>query len=225
MNSSTLLLGSVCGILAVALVWQNRSAATAQETTVGELGKFSNDWKQATFKLDEQSRLAYTLQTQLKRIQAEHLTVTNELPKLKASMLTLESNHVALADLSRSVSNRLHLEVLELKDERSDFQQRLLQLQTILGSKENEIQNVTRLASNAVAEATVAANAWKRAEGDKARLEAQFRDPVILSALLARSQEATKTKPRTEIQPGTAATGRSRFTDSCGGNRTVRPPP
>ena len=76
MNSSTLLLGSVCGILAVALVWQNRSAATAQETTVGELGKFSNDWKQAVFKLDEQSRLAYTLQTQLKRIQAEHLTVT-----------------------------------------------------------------------------------------------------------------------------------------------------
>lgn len=201
MNSNTLLLGGLSGLLAVALIWQNRSAATEHAAVSSELVKCSNDWKQAVFKLDEQGRLAYTLQTQLKLVQEEHLAVTNELPKVKASLISLQSNHVALTETSKTVSNQLFLQILELKDERGDFEQQLAQLKTALASTETELQQMSRQISNSVSQTAAVSNAWQRVEVEKARLESQLRDPVLLAAQLARNQEASKGKARAEVDP------------------------
>lgn len=196
MNTPTLLLGGVAGILALALVWQNRSAATEQAQTTGELGKFSNDWKQAVFKLDEQSRLAYTLQTQLKLIQAEHLAATNELPKVKAALSLLQSNHLWSADQAHAVSNRLQLHLLELQDERIDSDQRLQQVQRRLQDLDQSLLQATSQLAQIAKQATTFSNSWKQSELAREQTEAQLRDPVVLAAQLARVAEEAKLRVR-----------------------------
>lgn len=202
MKTATLILGGVCGVLVGALFLQHRSASTENSALTSELAKASNDWKQAVFKLDEQGRLAYTLQTQLKLIQQDHLAVTNELPKVKAAFVALESNHLAWVENMRSVSNRLQLEVLELTDERGDHRERMAQLQSRLLSTENQLARLTNEVSQALGKLNAMSNALTVANAAKSQLEEQLRDPVILSSQLARHGEATKDRVRRDADKG-----------------------
>ena len=203
MKPATLLLGGVCGVLVGALFLQHRSASTENSALAGELANTSNEWKQAVFKLDEQGRLAYTLQTQLKLIQQEHLAVTNELPKVKAAFVALESNHLAWVEAMRSVSNRLQLEVLELTDERGDHRERMAQLQRRLLSTENQFAGLTNETAQALLKLNATSNALKAATTAKSQLEEQLRDPVVLSSQLARHGEVSKERVRRDADKGT----------------------
>lgn len=203
MNPSTLALGGVCGLLIGALVLQNRSASSEQSALVNELTKVSNDWKQAVVKFDEQGRLAYTLQTQLKLVQEEHLLVTNELPKMKGAFAALESNHLAWVENTRAVSNQLRLEVLELTDERGDHHERMAQLKVRLLSTEAQLSGLSNEVQQALAKLNATSNALKLADTAKTQLEEQLRDPLVLSAQLARHGEANKERVRRETDAGT----------------------
>ncbi|MBL9168611.1 MAG: hypothetical protein JNN07_12780 [Verrucomicrobiales bacterium] len=203
MNPSTLALGGVCGLLIGALVLQNRSASSEQSALVNELTKVSNDWKQAVVKFDEQGRLAYTLQTQLKLVQEEHLLVTNELPKVKGAFAALESNHLAWVENARAVSNRLRLEVLELTDERGDHHERMTQLKGRLLSTEAQLSGLSNEVQQALAKLNATSNALKLTDTAKTQLEEQLRDPLVLSAQLARHGEANKERGRREADAGT----------------------
>lgn len=196
MNTSTLLLSGVSGVLAIALVWQSRSAATDSDRAAGEIGKFSNDWKQAVFKLDEQSRLAYTLQTQLKLVQEEHLTATNELPKVRAAFSLLQSNHLSAVERAQGVSNRLQWEVLELQEEKVDTQQRLQQLQSRLQDLDQHLARATSQLAQSTRQVDTLSNAWRKAELGWQQAEGRLRDPVVLAAQMAQAQAEAKSRTR-----------------------------
>jgi septal ring factor EnvC (AmiA/AmiB activator) len=203
MNSSTLILGGVCALLVGGLVVQHRSSTAEQTALTNELGKMSNDWKQAVFKLDEQGRLAYTLQTQLKLVQEEHLSVTNELPKVRSALSTLESNHVMLVDRALSVSNRLQFQVMELQDQQGDHRERMTQMQSKLLSAETQVAHLRETAKQVMAQLNAASNALTVADKTKAQLEGQLRDPVVLAAQLNRFGEASKERVRRDVERGT----------------------
>ncbi|MBM3846220.1 MAG: hypothetical protein FJ405_08045, partial [Verrucomicrobia bacterium] len=120
MNPGTLVCGGLSVLLGV-VVWLQRSAANKDaESAAAEILRASNDWSTAVLKLDEQSRLAFTLQTQLKILQEAHLAVTNELPTVKGALSLLNSNHAALNLAAQQASNQSRLMLLELIDEKRD---------------------------------------------------------------------------------------------------------
>lgn len=209
MKPSIVALSGFCLVFSGVVVLQHRSASAEQRALVAELNRTSNDWKQAILKLDEQGRLTYTLQTQLKLLQEEHLPATNELPKLKAALANLQSLHEAGTKNARATSNRLQFQILELTDERADRQQRFIQMAQQLRSAESQFERLSNQITTLEVQLKGTTNVLLSVEKEKIALEHQLRDPSFLSAQLERHRAAAKkitsTKAELEQETGRVA--------------------
>lgn len=205
MKSAVLIPVVGCILLGAALAMKSRTASVEQSQASENYRKLSNDWHQAVFKLDEQSRLSYTLQTGLKILTQEHLAATNELSTLRSGLQLLQSNHVALLESSKAGSNQLRLKVLELEDERVDFRQRLTQAELGMREAGHSLAAAKQSLENAIREATARSNRIAQLEAANRTLEARWADPALLRAQWQIRENAAKADTNMAVKAGRLA--------------------
>ncbi len=194
-----------CILLGAAFVLKSRTASVGLSEAAENYRKLSNDWHQAVFKLDEQSRLSYTLQTGLKILTQEHLAATNELSALRSGLRLLQSNHIALLESSMASSNQFRLKVLELEDEQADSRQRLAQAD--LGRREaiHSLAAVKQSLDKAIQERTSRSNRITQLEMAIRTLEARWADPALLRAQWQIQDKAAKADSNSAVKAGRLA--------------------
>ncbi len=202
MKTSVLIPVVGCVILGAALAMKSRTASVELSEAAVSYQKLSNDWHQAVFKLDEQSRLSYTLQTGLKILTQEHNAATNELPVLRAGVQVLQSNHVALLESSKVSSNRLRLQVLELEDEREDFRQHLAQASLSVKEVSNSLVVLNLSLERAGGEAVARSNRISQLEAASRNLESRWTDPAFLRAQLQLLGRVDRTETNSTVKEG-----------------------
>ncbi len=205
MKPATLIPIIGCVLLGAALAMKSRTASVGLSEAADSYRKLSNDWHQAVFKLDEQSRLSYTLQTGLKILTQEHLAATNELSTLRSGLQLLQSNHVALLESSKAGSNQLRLKVLEMEDERVDIRQRLAQADLGMKEASQSVAAAKQSLENAIRESTARSNRMTQLEAANRSLEARWADPALLRAQWQFQEKAAKADTNSAVKAGRLA--------------------
>lgn len=205
MKSPALLPTIGCVLLGAALVLKFRTTSTESTQARESYHKLSNDWHHAVLKLDEQSRLSFTLQTGLKLLNQEHLAATNELSTLRSGVHLLQSNQVALLESCKTGSNQLRLKVLEFEDEQMDFRQRLAQADFAMRQATQSLATAKQSLEIVARGSTEQSNRIKQLEMANRSLEARWADPALLHAQWQIQEKAAKTETNSSTKSGRLA--------------------
>lgn len=178
--------------LAVTLFVTRQKAETQRQQDLSQIEYNSNQWLQAQAKLDEEKQVAVSLNRELDVQKKAYVdlsnVVTQTTAKLSATAATLEQTSAALKAAQETVAER-EAKIAELESQNSALDQRAADLTAALANLATQIDETRRKLAASEGDKAFLEKELKRLMVEKADLERQFNDLVVLRAQVAKLKE------------------------------------
>ncbi|MBI2924294.1 MAG: hypothetical protein HYY24_01165 [Verrucomicrobia bacterium] len=183
----------------VGLLWvQHRRAASNEQGSTRQIEQLSNSLVQAAASLAEQETANRLLRTDLST-QTEDLTrVTSELAAVRESLAKVQEEALAAETRAQEESARQEKKIENLEAEKDDLTQRMMELNSSIMELEAKIGETERKLSTAEGERGFLLKELARLEAEKADLERQFNDLVVLRAQIRKLKDEVAVVRRQE---------------------------
>jgi len=171
--------------LGVGMLVEHQHANDKLKFLVDDNVRFSNQWQEATVKLDDVQKVAAHLENTL-NLRTETLAATsNELARTGADLAKVQTDFKATqAEVEKQTAR-----ITELEGQRDDLTKKMEDLTASIKSLENQIEDTKKKLAAAEGDRQVLSNELKRLQDEKAVLVAQFNDLAALRAQVAKLKE------------------------------------
>ncbi len=172
-----------CLGLGVALVMRHNKAVVQKEQDEARIMQLSNEWTQASAKLAAQVEVSAGLTNTLQTKSSELEKAAQQLGEVKASLQKSEAEAKATAQTVKEKEAELakrDAKITELEGQNQLLDKQALDLKTAIGGLETKITETQRKLVNSEGEREFLLKELKRMQAEKAELERQFNDLVVL---------------------------------------------
>ncbi len=171
--------------LGVGLLVEHQHANDKVKFLVDDNVRFSNQWQQASVKLDELQNVALKLETTLNQRTETLAATSNDLAKADIELAKVQTDFkAAQAELQKQTAR-----VTELEGQRDDLTKKMEELTASIKSLENQIDDTKKKLAAAEGDRQVLTSELKLLQDQKAVLVAQFNDLAALRAQVAKLKE------------------------------------
>ncbi len=171
--------------LGVSMLVEHQHASDKLKFLVDDNVRFSNQWQEATVKLDEVQKVTAHLETSLNQRTETLAAASNELARTGADLAKVQSDFkAAQAEVEKQTTR-----ITELEGQRDDLTKKMEDLTASIKSLENQIEDTKKKLAAAEGDRQVLSNELKRLQDEKAVLVAQFNDLAALRAQVAKLKE------------------------------------
>lgn len=172
-----------CLGLGVALIMRHNKAVVQKEQDEARIMQLSNEWTQASTKLAAQVEVSTVLTNNLQTKSSELEKTAQQLAETKASLQKSEAEAKATAAAVKEKEAELakrDAKIAELEGQNQLLDKQAVELKTAIGGLEAKIAETQRKLANSEGEREFLLKELKRMQAEKAELERQFNDLVIL---------------------------------------------
>ena len=172
-----ILLAALLGIL---LIYRHSVAEKQKQVDLSTIVALSNDWVQATAKLDEQKKVNALLETNLSKKIDETLTLSNQLNSSANLLAKTQADAKAAAEISAAEIAKRDKEINRLETEREDLDKKMIGLNANISSLTSKITETERRLAASEGDREFLLKELKRLQIEKSDLERQFNDIAVL---------------------------------------------
>lgn len=194
----------ICIGFGFALVSVKKKSSQDQLEASDRISTLSNQWVATSAKLDEQKQVAMMLEKDLEKQKQQYGDLTNIYSQTAANLARTESS---LKATQKEVELR-DARIAELESANHELDQRALTLNTAITNLTAQIEDTKKRLAASEGDKVFLEEELKRLMAEKAELERQFNDLVVLRAQVAKLKEELSIARRLEwIRQGLFAAG------------------
>lgn len=171
------LLAALLGIL---LIYRHSVAEKQKQLDVATIVTLSNDWVQATAKLEEQKKVNALLETNLSKKIDETITLSNQITSAANLLAKTQADAKAAAEASAAEIAKRDKEISRLETEREDLDKKMIGLNANISSLTSKISETERRLAASEGDREFLLKELKRLQVEKSALERQFNDLAVL---------------------------------------------
>lgn len=191
----------LCAALGIALIAIKKQASDQQHQDAEKIDALSNNWKQSSAKLEEQTQVAAMLEKDLESQRKAFGELTNNFTAVSANLTgasaTLRTTQSALDTARKELANReARINELEVANQQLDKQ--ALDLSAAITNLTVQINDTQKKLAASEGDKAFLEKELKRLMSEKAELERQFNDLTVLRAQVAKLKEELNIARRIE---------------------------
>jgi chromosome segregation ATPase len=184
--------------------------------------QFSNDWTQTRVQLDEQKNVNQTLTKDLDVRKTELQSLTNSLEAEKAARSKVETDAQRAAQIAQEEMQKRDAKIVQLEGQVDEKTKQMSELNQAITGLEKKIGDTEKELASTKGDKEFLLKELKRLQGEKAKLEAQFQDLMVLREQVRKLKDQLAVARRLEwIRMGQYATP---ATAKGGGQRLMQSP-
>jgi len=187
-------LAVVCLALGLALFSSKKQAAELHKIDTEKIVTISNQLMVADASLSEQRQVNVLLTNDLTTSRAETVKLTNKITEVAAALVKTEE----ALKVSMEESARREAQIKDLEKQNQDYEQRALDLSTAITNLNAQITDTKKRLAASEGDRAFLETELKRMMSEKAELERQFNDIVVLRAQVAKLREELNISRRLE---------------------------
>ena len=188
----------VCLGLGWALVARHTKAVERARLDDALIIRFSNDWQQASLKLDDAEKFNMYLQTNLEARVQELSIYSNNFVKVSADFARLQSDAKAAAAASALEIQKREERITKLETERDGLVAQLNALNSSIERLTQQIAQTEQQLATAEGDREFLITELKRLQSEKSELERQFSNVSLLKEQVSKMQEELTVARRIE---------------------------
>ena len=171
--------------LGVAMLVQHTRSSTELKAVTEDRARFSNNWQEASVKLEELQKVAANMESTLAQRTEALVTSSNELARANSDLTRAQGDiKTAQVDLQKQTAR-----VAELETQRDDLTRKMDELTASIKSLETRIDDTKKKLATSEGDRKFLLTELKRLQDEKSVLVAQFNDLSALRAQVAKLKE------------------------------------
>jgi len=170
----------LCVGLGVGLIVRHQQATRAQELALAHILQLSNDVVETRSNLEKKQGDNLLMDKDLTARKSDLLSVSNNLAAVSASLARLQVEAKAAAETAAAELARRDAKIIELQGQNDDMTKKMGDLSLSLTNLETQIADTQRKLATSEGDREFLVQELRRLQAEKAELERQFNDLVIL---------------------------------------------
>ncbi|MEO7298146.1 MAG: hypothetical protein ABI042_06160 [Verrucomicrobiota bacterium] len=170
----------ICIGLGIGLIVLKQRATRETKQAEARISKLSNDVVKTQGKVDELESVNMALETNLSGRTRELENVSNNFTTVSATLAKTQADAKAAAEAAAAEVAKRDTKISELQGQNDEMTKRMLDLNTSLGTLEKQIAATEKKLATSEGDREFLMRELKRLQSEKAQLEKQFNDLVVL---------------------------------------------
>jgi len=166
--------------LGVALITRHRKAVDSHAQDEALIIRFSNDWQQASVKLDDAEKLNSFLSTNISQVAQDLSTYSNNFIKSSADLAKLQAESKAAAEVAAMELQKRDDKIAQMEGERESLVRQLAAVTASLEKLNQQISQTEQQLATSEGDREFLLVELKRMQSEKAELERSFNDLALL---------------------------------------------
>jgi len=209
-RTGLIILAILCLALGFATIYTKRQATEQRKADTETILTLSNKWTDTTMKWEDQKQVSAELEGDLKKTRTAYSDLSNTLVQVTDSLertsASLKNTQTKLTATEAEVKQR-DARIAELESANQELDKRAADLSLSITNLTMQISETKRRLAASEGDKAFLEKELKRLMGEKAELERQFNDIVVLRAQVAKLKEELNIARRVEwIRKGLFAT-------------------
>lgn len=209
-KTGLIILAIICLGLGIATIYTKKRATEQHQEDVATILTLSNKWAETTMKWEDQKQVSAELEGDLSKSRVAYSELSNSLVQandsLEKTSATLSATESKLASTENQLKER-EARITQLESANQELDKRAFELSTSITNLTAQIAETERRLAASEGDKAFLETELKRLMGEKAELERQFNDLVVLRAQVAKLKEELNIARRVEwIRKGLFAT-------------------
>jgi len=189
-----ILLAALCLGLGVALFTTRQHAADEKKKDADKISGLSKSWEETNSKLEEQKQVNLSLERDVESRKQQFAELTNQYTGVAGTLAKTEDS---LKATKEEVARR-DVKIAELEQQNRDLDQRALDLSGAITNLTSQIADTKGKLARSEGNRAFLEQELKRLMAEKAELERQFNDLVLVRAQVAKLREELNVSRRLE---------------------------
>ena len=189
-----IILAALCLGLGVALFTTKKQATAEKKKDTEIIGSLSNKWVETSGKLDEQKQVNLALEKDVESRKQQFGALTNQYTEVATTLVKTEDSLKA----TREEVARRDTKIAELEQQNRDLDQRAVELSGAITNLNLQITDTQGKLARSEGNRVFLEQELKRLMAEKAELERQFNDLVLVRAQVAKLREELNVSRRLE---------------------------
>jgi chromosome segregation ATPase len=198
MKAAIVILVLLAAGLGVALITRHNKAVEVKQDDELRISTLSNTVMETKQKLEDQERVAMTLETNLYVTKNDLGSISNNLIKTRADLEKTQREMVAAAEAAKAEIEKRDAQIAQLTSQTNALTIKMDDLTASIGNLGKLIQETERKLLAAEGDREFLLKELKRLQTEKAELEKQFNDLSVLRAQVAKLKEELSISRRLE---------------------------
>lgn len=188
----------ICVGLGIGLIVRHNQAVHENTDAQAHITKLSNDVVQTQAKVDELSTVNQTLETNLVGRTHDLETASNNFINVSATLAKTQAEAKAAAEAAAAEMAKRDAKIADLQGQNDEMTKRMLDLNNSLGTLEKQISDTEKKLAASEGDREFLLRELKRLQVEKAALEKQFNDLVVLREQVNRLKDELSMSRRLE---------------------------
>lgn len=195
---AVIILVLICVGLGIGLLVRHNQAVHENKEAEEKISKLSNDVVQTQSKVSELQTVNMTLETNLTGRTHELESVSNNFRSVSATLAKTQAEAKAAAEAAAAEMAKRDAKIAELQGQNDEMTKRMLELNSSLGTLEKQIAATEKKLATSEGDREFLLRELKRLQNEKAVLEKQFNDLVVLREQVNRLKDELSIARRLE---------------------------
>jgi septal ring factor EnvC (AmiA/AmiB activator) len=170
----------LCVLLAAGLVYRHLGATNDKKKDLKTISYFSNQWSEASTKLDQQVLVNLSLERDREAALEEVKTYSNSLIRIRADLSQVRTEAKSAADGAVAEVRKRDTRITELEGERDSMTRKMSDLTSSISDLETHIAETQRQLEDSEGDREFLLKELRRMQAEKTELERQFNDLALL---------------------------------------------
>ncbi len=180
------LLAALLGIL---LIYRHSAAEKQKQVDLATIVALSNDWVQATAKLEEQKKVNSLLETNLSKKIDETISLSNQISSAGELLAKTQAEAKAAAEASAAEIAKRDKEIAKRDAEREELDKQMISLNANITSLTSKIVETERRLAASEGDREFLLKELKRLQLEKSALETKFNDLAVLRGQVSKLRD------------------------------------
>ncbi len=182
MNAKPLIILLVIISLGLGAGWyyRHQTAVTEKKADTQTIQQLSNEWLQASTKLDEQKQVTIGLERELEAHAEEVKKLSNNLVSTTAQLQQTKSDAEAAAQTAQAELSKRDAKITDLESQRDDLTTKMDALSASINGLQGKIAETEKKLAASEGDREFLLKELKRLQAEKSELERQFHDLAML---------------------------------------------
>ncbi len=189
-----IILAALCIGLGLALFLTRKQATEEKQKDTGTISQLSNEWTKTDGKLQEQKQVSISLEKDLETRKQEFSELTNQYTTVADTLAKTEDTLKA----TKEEVVRRDAKIADLEQQNRDLDQRAIDLSGAITNLTSQIADTKGRLARSEGDRAFLEKELKRLMTEKAELERQFNDLVLVRAQVAKLREELNVSRRLE---------------------------